>query len=106
MRMDYKELDDFLRELTQSEKWHLANPGKESPFYKKVDKVKVNNSWVYLFDFGIKLKKENITINKDSRFTYIPPHIHTDMEMNYIYSGSCTYIIDGKPVVLKEGDIC
>jgi len=47
--MDYKELDDFLRELTQSEKWHLANPGKESPFYKKVDKVKVNNSWVYLF---------------------------------------------------------
>lgn len=70
--MNYQELDVYLRKLTSSEKWHLENPGKISEFYKRVDKVKLNNSQVYLFDFGIKLKKENITVNKDTRFTYIP----------------------------------
>ncbi|SKC88053.1 helix-turn-helix domain-containing protein [Maledivibacter halophilus] len=104
--MNYKELDNYLREITPSEKWHLENPGEISKFYEKVDKVKINDSLVYLFDFGIRLKKENITINKDSRFTYLPKHVHADMEMNYIYSGSCTYIIDGKTVVLNKGDIC
>ena len=104
--MDYKELDSYLRKITESEKWHLKNLGKKSKFYEKVDKVKVNDSSVYLFDFGIRLKKENITINKDTRFTDIPKHTHTDMEINYIYSGSCTYIIEGKTVVLNKGDIC
>ena len=104
--MNYKELDYFLRKITPSEKWHLENSGKKSEFYRNVDKVNIDGSLVYLFDFGIRLKKENITINKDSRFTYLPDHVHTDMEVNYIYSGSCTYIVDGKTVVLNKGDIC
>ncbi len=104
--MNYSELDSFLRKITTGEKWHLDNPNRLSPFYKKVDKVKVNDSLVYLFDFAMKIKKESITLHKDSRFTYLPFHIHTDMEMNYVYSGSCTYIIDGNIVVLNEGDIC
>ena len=104
--MNYEELDVYLRRLTNSEKWHLENPGKISEFYKRVDKVKVNNSQVYLFDFGIRLKKENITVNKDTRFTYIPEHINADIMMSYIYSGSCSYKIDKKTITLNEGDFC
>ena len=73
--MNYKELDCFLREITPSEKWHLENLGKKSEFYKNVDKVNIDGSLVYLFDFGIRLKKENITINKGgSKFE--PLYIH------------------------------
>ncbi len=104
--MNYEELDSYLRKITPSEKWHFENPNKASEFYKKVNKVNVDGSMVYLFDFGLKLKKENITVSKDTRFTDIPKHIHADMELNYIYSGSCTYEIGGKNVTLNEGDLC
>lgn len=104
--MNYQELDYYLRKITPSEKWHLENPNKLSEFYKKVEKVNIEGSLVYLFDFGIRLKKENIIVSKDTRFTNIPKHIHTDMELNYVYSGSCTYEIGDKNVVLNEGDLC
>lgn len=104
--MNYQELDSYLRKITPSEKWHLENPNKLSKFYKKVHKVSIDDSLVYLFDFGLKFKKENITLSKDTRFTHIPKHVHADMELNYVYSGSCTYDIGGKKVVLNEGDLC
>lgn len=104
--MNYRELDSFLRRMTPSEKWHLKNPDSLSRFYEKVNKVDINGSKVYLFDFGLKFKKESITINRDSRFTYLPKHTHTDMELNYVYSGSCTYFIDGKQIDVSKGDIC
>jgi len=104
--MNYQDLDSYLRKLTPSEKWHLENPNKLSEFYKKVEKVNIEGSLVYLFDFAIRLKKENIIVSKDTRFTYIPKHIHSAIELNYIYSGSCTYEIGDKNVVLNEGDLC
>ena len=33
-------------------------------------------------------------------------HNHEFIEINYIYSGKCTQIINNEEVVLKEGDIC
>ncbi len=28
------------------------------------------------------------------------------MELNYIYSGSCTFVINGREITLKKGDLC
>lgn len=32
-------------------------------------------------------------------------HTHTFIEMNYMYSGSCTNIVDGKSIEMKTGDV-
>ena len=28
------------------------------------------------------------------------------MELNYIYEGTCTFIINGKEVTMNQGDLC
>ena len=60
----------------------------------------------YCFDFVNTLKKDMIGMIKETRFTVIPKHHHVDMELNYIYSGSCTFVINGREVTLKKGDLC
>ena len=60
----------------------------------------------YCFDFVNTLKKDMIGMIKETRFTVIPKHHHVDMELNYIYSGSCTFVINGREITLKKGDLC
>jgi AraC family transcriptional regulator, melibiose operon regulatory protein len=33
-------------------------------------------------------------------------HIHTWLEINYVYSGSCTQIINNETITLTEGQLC
>lgn len=47
----------------------------------------------------------DVFISKHNRFANYPQHSHQFLEMNYMYSGSCTQIIDGKNITLKKGDI-
>ncbi|MBE6043433.1 MAG: helix-turn-helix domain-containing protein [Clostridium thermopalmarium] len=49
---------------------------------------------------------ENISISKHHRFIPIPAHQHDFIELFYVYSGSCTQIINGKKVTLSQGDMC
>ncbi|WP_436667116.1 AraC family transcriptional regulator [Latilactobacillus sakei] len=50
-------------------------------------------------------KNKDIYINKHNRYAAYPKHSHDFMELNYIYSGECTEIIDGQKVHLKQHDI-
>nr|WP_285859151.1 helix-turn-helix domain-containing protein [Paenibacillus sp. MER 99-2] len=45
-------------------------------------------------------------ISKHTRFAEVPPHIHTFIELSFVYSGQCSQIINGKKVTLKQGQIC
>ncbi|MCR5754120.1 MAG: helix-turn-helix domain-containing protein [Acetatifactor sp.] len=47
----------------------------------------------------------NIKIVKTGRFHDIPEHIHSWIEMGYMYSGSCTHTIKGQPYTLKKGQL-
>lgn len=44
-----------------------------------------------------------LSIKKHSRFQSFPLHCHDDIEINYMYSGSCRQIINGKEYTLTEG---
>lgn len=46
-----------------------------------------------------------IAVKQNSRFAPVPEHIHSHIELNYVYSGSCPQIIDGKEVILKKNQI-
>ena len=104
--MNIQDLEEFLSIHTAGEKWHLENQNQLSPVYDNIPIHHFQNEDCYYFDFIKTLKHENIGVIKETRFTTIPPHYHRDMELNYIYSGSCTFVINGKEVKLNKGDIC
>ncbi len=54
----------------------------------------------YFFDKG------PIFINKHHRYADMPLHMHSFIEVNYIYSGSCKQIINGKEIILTQGQVC
>lgn len=49
---------------------------------------------------------QNVVFLKHPRYIKFSEHRHSFIEMNYVYSGSCKQIIDGKEVLLNEGDLC
>lgn len=104
--MDIRELETFLYKETESEKWHLSHPGKLSHFYDTLKKKLYNHKEYYYFDFKNTLKTEMYGIVRESRYTTIPPHFHKDMELNYVYHGECTFIVNGKEITMKQGDVC
>lgn len=104
--MDINSLEDFLHTYTQSEHWHLTHPHQLSPFYNMLQKEYYLGQECYFFDFSNTLKNENIAIIKESRFTTIPAHHHKYMEINYVYEGTCTFLINNNEIVLNKGDLC
>jgi AraC family transcriptional regulator, melibiose operon regulatory protein len=49
---------------------------------------------------------QNVVFLKHPRFIEFTDHRHSFIEMNYVYSGTCRQNINGKEVILKEGDLC
>ncbi|OOM74779.1 melibiose operon regulatory protein [Clostridium puniceum] len=104
--MDVKELDNFLRQHTRREINYLTNPNYLSSHYKNLKKLISDRKEYYIFEFKSVLKENKIAMHKDDRFTYLRPHTHNVIELNYIYSGKCTYLINGTPKTLYKGDLC
>ncbi len=104
--MNVKELDFFLRQYTRRELNYLDNQDYLSSHYKNLNKSTVDGKEYYIFEFKSVLKENKIAMHKDDRFTYLRPHTHNIIELNYIYSGKCTYLINGIKKTLYKGDIC
>lgn len=104
--MDVSTLEAKLFTHTISEDWHLNHPGKLSTRYRSIPIITENSQSYYRFSFKSVLKNSNISILKESRFTRIPLHVHSVIEINYIYRGNCSQIINGTRHELHEGDLC
>lgn len=46
-----------------------------------------------------------IAIRRNSRFNPVPEHVHTVVEMSYVYAGTCPQTVNGKDVLLKEDQV-
>ncbi|MBU5480619.1 AraC family transcriptional regulator [Blautia sp. MSJ-19] len=55
--------------------------------------------------FDIPVGFQDISIKRNSRFNPVPEHVHSHIEINYVYSGKCPQHIDGKPVILKKDQV-
>lgn len=93
-------LHSALHQITPNEK--LTNM---DAYYSHVEQVEINGQSVYLFDHLIS-HEANFKVTKHDRYIPVPTHIHTFIELNYLYEGSCTQFIDGKSVTLHPGDLC
>ena len=90
------QLETLLYTHTASEQWHLENPDAVSPRYESVPKILVEDEKVMLFNWENTLQERAVGMIKETRFTSIPPHINHDMELNFIYEGSCDFVVNGR----------
>lgn len=51
-------------------------------------------------------KSPQIAFNRNDRFCEIPLHFHGFIEINYVYTGRCTAMINGKTIEMAQGDMC
>ena len=87
-----------LRKISEEEKRYLQGQGQvEKSIYTEKEKFEIDSE---------KFLKENrfVTVRRHSRFVEFPEHKHNYVEMMYVCSGSITHIIDGKEIVMEEGD--
>jgi len=99
-----KQLEEYLYPLNDSELRYLENQTLSNS-YATMEYQIINDNRVYIFD-GYIPKNEDFSIQKHNRFAPVPTHIHNFVEINYIFNGECTQIIDGREVVLKKGQVC
>ncbi|MBE9909311.1 AraC family transcriptional regulator [Enterococcus casseliflavus] len=103
--MDFSAVTKRLFNLTEREVYYKEKKILSKDYYQKLETKNLNGQEVYVFDDLIPVEK-NYNVVKHSRFIKVPLHIHNFIELNYIYSGSCTQFIDNKKVTLTEGQIC
>lgn len=102
--MDWIELDRYLRHTTPREQYYLDNPGAPSPRFRDMEKRMINGREVLVFQIP-SLWEDAVHLRKDSRFTDVPFHIHTNVNVIYIYSGKCELLVEDTPVILRRGDV-
>ncbi|WP_299090531.1 helix-turn-helix domain-containing protein [uncultured Metabacillus sp.] len=103
--MNHQQLDQFLRKLDDIEKIQIITHENVND-YDGNELIIEDDSSIprlqekYFFDKG------PVYISKHHRFADMPLHMHTFIEMNYVYSGECRQLLNGKEVKLTQGQIC
>ena len=87
-----------LQKISEEEKIYLQGQELvEKSIYTEKEQFEIDSE---------KFLKENrfVTVRRHSRFVEFPEHKHNYVEMMYVCSGSITHVIDGKELVMNEGD--
>ncbi|MDO5348423.1 MAG: AraC family transcriptional regulator [Lachnospiraceae bacterium] len=104
--MNLQQLDQMLRQITEHELEYKN--GKTIDYASIYDTRIINGKKVLFCNFG-KLSVRNggllLFAKKHSRFQAFPEHCHSDIEINYMYAGNCTQVINGKKYTLSEGQL-
>lgn len=119
-----EELRKKLFELSESELRHKQNPDNSQKLDEQMNKtLDDKGNPVYIIEFdpqALNYRKDKkfpgnatnhfyinqMAIRQHSRYSKFPVHVHNYVEINYVYAGECKQIINGKKVLLKEGDLC
>jgi AraC-like DNA-binding protein/mannose-6-phosphate isomerase-like protein (cupin superfamily) len=107
--LEHDELEKFLRNKTVLENESLLQPrylifegaDMSLPYYGN---NKPETPYHVLENFMAPDQK--IAFSKHPRYVHVPEHYHSFIELNYVYSGSCTQYINGKKIILLQGEFC
>ena len=103
--MNKSELEQLLFQHTENEKKYAIHNASLSNRYTTAQTISIDNQELMYFHLDT-LDKNKIMIRKDSRYIEMPLYTYSSVNINYIYSGKCTYLIDGKKLTLHKGDVC
>lgn len=97
-----KIITDYLYHINSIEAKQLESNSFHFDFPKS--SVSYTDNRMVLLDTYF-LNNRDIFINKHNRFATYPEHKHDFLEINYMYDGQCTQIINGKEVTLEKGNL-
>ncbi|WP_297665906.1 AraC family transcriptional regulator [uncultured Streptococcus sp.] len=113
--MKLTELEDFLHQINIFEKKQRETGIAINDFSNSsvFDSLQTDPSYI---DPGFNIVRfpksmffsecSNIFISRHNRFAPMVEHLHDFIEINYVYSGTCTQIINGEKVFLSQGSLC
>lgn len=121
--MNRKDFETLVIPLSEKEKRYRDDPEAAGRWYQSEMLVDQEPDGVYRFmgvdavgvvEHGEILSSgkgqlspyQNILFNKQTRYSKVPLHRHSYLEMFYIYAGRCTATINGRRVTLETGDVC
>lgn len=123
--MNKKEFQNLVIPLSEKEREYQRHPELSKEIYQKRTRNDETNyivDGVFCFDANpeyfsmshgeILPNREKPFVNTDlhllkqTRFSTVPLHRHSYIEMNYVYTGECTAMIDGSKISLAAGDVC
>lgn len=58
-----------------------------------------------IYEINMPINKEIFYFSKNARYKVGLPHKHNYIEMNYMYSGHCTQIINGNKIKIHQGEL-
>ena len=109
----FEKLDKYLREFLGHEQQRyeeLSTMTKEQQ--RHIYETDENFMWHNLEQIGTKdddtveiLPKQKLMITKNKRFVHCMKHKHTYIELQYVYSGTLTNLIEGQKIEVKTGEV-
>ncbi len=121
--MTRQEFEEALIPLTPEEETYKINPNFNIDDYISLYKnyqqnnIPINDikkNYIFISSCNIfpqkkdikHFKSNDIAFNRNDRFFNSPVHSHDYIELNYVFSGCCTAIINNQSIPLTTGDIC
>lgn len=116
--MDKKQFGTLVTPLSPKEQLYQADEELASSYFDAVhfaagDAItlsspenKARHGSILAQQKGSTFFSADIFFNKQTRFSHVPLHRHEYIEMNYVYSGHCTAVINGKTVEMQQGEVC
>lgn len=118
--MNKKQFQDLVIPLNEKEQLYRIAPERSEHIYQNSRYIKQGDFYtVYFFEFDQSHSPQSaptkitvntagdghIIFNKQNRFSRVPLHRHDCIEMNYVYRGHCTSLINGHTVEMQQGDV-
>lgn len=117
--MNLSALDHCMFQLSESEKQYLS--GTHPDFWGQIPLKEVNGRQVYCVSnvghypgsssasasllSNAMIGENNLLVRRNSRFNAVPEHVHSYVELNYVYSGKCPQTINGHEIVLEKNQV-
>ncbi|RHW52100.1 AraC family transcriptional regulator [Bombilactobacillus bombi] len=98
--MSSKWLDNKLFCLNDVEKLQKESNGNVN--YMDLNFIKNPIPKMPMYNF---FQNGDIAITKNNRFSYVPAHTHSFIELNYMYHGTCTQYINGERIIMHTNDL-
>ncbi|WP_059102628.1 AraC family transcriptional regulator [Shouchella shacheensis] len=100
------ELENRLFALSEEERGWKEQDRSARNEESEHETISVRNEQICLFDEGLFYKNEKLSIRKHIRYSIVPKHVHSYIELIYVYRGQCQQIIKDELITLHEGDFC
>lgn len=98
--MNLSELDYYLRSLDEVEQLQKETGKNINDMHLPYEFEEVPKMPAETF-----FARGDIFVNKHHRFSEMPPHTHDFLEINYMYSGSCTQYVNDQKIELTKGQL-